>query len=1071
MTYRVYYDETIATAVATETLANGGVAPVALASGMTFTVSTVSGIPNGAANLFNITFTSLKNDGSSTELGIVPITAVDVNIPPTNLLGAITIANGTFTTKDDVAPVIVNITTPSNVGKNFQITGYINEVGGLPTATATLTNGTYTSAPYALTLTDIGNGYYTYAAAASWDVFEDGITLTVNAEDPAGHSAIPKQTVLNVKNVGFSNPSPVGYINTVPVSASVFMSQMDTTTVNMTIGDGSTSTDLVVSIVGDYAYGALPVLGDGIYWVNATGTDTISAGEHYLNWTYTLDTTSPLLNAMVTDSDGDGYIEANEVLTFDWTVSSDGVSGFKNVSIVEPSTGDVLWTSAVQVGSAQQTITTGNRDLSFRAYDNAGNFAAYDFHLYNNYVAWVNSTKMGTISGLDTEFTSMVDMDRTASSMITLYNGRSISLPDIGTVTRQVENVGQVTSDTYVTVDNRANATYAGTDTYQTLWAYEPSDIIDFRVIAPAITRANIVMMEANESYLNDLIDSGSAGGINYTQLVKNSAYIFIDGGWTKITVNPDGSYTQDIQRGNPLTASGNITQMMKNPANQVDISSGFRMSTDCVAFDAITTPDVGDYALAALAFDGDRIGVIAMMPVVILETTDQGTISADTVVVNGTFDASVNSNCKYFEVMLYRDTEYNATAMVDFSTLNYDMVTVDLSAGGAATERLWHNIYITPGAGKYASAKNANTLTFNVSGLETGSYKAVLAGLSNNGTAQLLGVHDLTIIDSTVLNITNVGVTTGTTAASVTWTTNIAANSTVEYGTTVAYGNTMSDAAYVLAHSMIVTGLSPSTVYHYRIVSYDASGNMAVTGDATFITKSSGGGGGGGGGGGFVPTTTPVQTFTTTGQLQTDINGVVQNGIVVSSADGLASVSVGEGVTALNANGLPLEDITIQATDGIPSPGSSAFTFAGHAVELGPSGATFSPAIELTFQLTEEEWNKLAAGESFVIKWYNEALGEWEDIPTSVNPYNHTVIGEISHFSTFALFKQIVETPTPVVTQTPAPTDVPGETPVPTETGGEGTQTGGFPWIWVIVVIVLIAVIGGGYYYMQQKK
>ncbi len=778
LTYRVYYDGTIATAVATETLANGGVAPVALASGMTFTVSTVSGIPNGAANLFNITFTSLKNDGSSTELGIVPVTAVDVNIPPTNLLGVISIANGTFTTKDEVAPVIVSITTPANVGKNFQITGTINEVGGMGTATATVAKGSVTE-NYPLTLTNLGNGVYSYTAGASWAVFEDGITLSVNAVDAAGNPAVEKQTVINVKDVGFSNPSPEGYVKTAPTEASVFMSQIDTTLpVTMTLGDGSSSTSLIVTIVGDYARGAIPVLGDGTYWVNVTGTGSIlPAQDYFLNWTYTLDTSAPTLVATITDSDGDGYIEANEVLTFAWTVSSPGVSGFKNVSLLEPSTGVVLWSDNNPISSGTQTITTGNRDLSLRAYDNAGNYGAYNFHLYNNYVAWINSTRMGTISGLDTEFTSMVDMDRTATSMITLYNGRSISAPEIGTVTRQVANVGQVTSDTYVTVDNRANATYAGTDTYQTLWVYEPSDIIDFQIAAPAITRANVVMMEANESYLNELINSKSTSGLNYTQLVKSSAYIFIDGGWTKITVNPDGSYTQDIQRGNPLTASGTVIDMMKNPANQVDISSGFRMSTDCVAFDATTTPDVGDYALAALAFDGDRIGVIAMMPVVILETADEGTLSANTVAVDGTFDASFSSGCKYFEVMLYRDTEYNASTMVDFSKLNFEMATIDLSAGGAATEKLWHNIYITPGAGKYAAVQNANTLTFNVTGLDAGSYKAVLSGLSNNGTVQAFGVHDLTIASSQSLNITDITAATSYTNAAVSWTTNLAAN------------------------------------------------------------------------------------------------------------------------------------------------------------------------------------------------------------------------------------------------------------------------------------------------------
>ena len=977
--FYVYFDQTIVNLVAVHPDLTKGVFSTIHPNYVDIGFFSAAGYDNGDVFFADLEFEALKNDGSVTSLGIVGLYFNDIDGVA---VADPVIANGTFTTKDDVAPVIT-ITTPYSVGKNFQITGTITEVGGMGTATATLSKGTSTI-PYNLVLTDLGNGAYTYTVDASWAVFEDGISLTVNAVDAAGNAAAPVQKTINVVDVGFSDPSPEGFINVAPYNVSVFMNQMDTSTVAMMLKDGTNTNNLIVTIDGDYAKGAIPPLGfgDGQYSVNVTGKDSIAGNDRFLEWSFTLDRTTPTLAVTITDSDGDGYIEANEALTFTWTATAPGVSGFDKVSIVDKKTSEVLWSSTNPASTEVRNFPTGNRDLSFRAYDNAGNYAAHDFHLYNNYVAWVNSTKMGTISGLNTEFTAMVDMDRTASSMITLYNGRSISAPDIGTVTREVKNVGQVTSDTYVTVDNRADATYAGADTYQAVWAYEPSNIVDFSIIAPAITRANIVMMEANESYLNALIDSGSTGSVNYTQLVKNSAYIFIEGGWTKITVNPDGSYTQDIQRGTALTASGTITQMMKNPANQVDLSSGFRMSTDCVAFDATTTPPVGDYALAALAFDGDRIGVIAMMPVVILETADQGTISATTVVVDGTFDASVSSNCKYFGVALYRDIVYDATATVDFSKLNYDMVTAELSAGGAATEKFWHNVYITPGAGKYAAAKNANTLTFDVSGLQAGNYKAVLAGLSNNGTAQLLGVHDLII------------------------------------------------------------GAAPTPTPYYPYY------------------------GGSGGGGSSV---TPVQSFTSTGLLQTGADGITTSGIIVSAADGLSSLSIGRLVKALDANGKPLNSVTINSIGTVPPTGSSKFTFAGHAVEMGPSGATFSPAIQLTFKLTEEEWDNLAAGESFFIKWYNEALGEWEDIPTSVNPTTHTVTGQISHFSTFALFKQIVESTGPDVTQTPTQTGVPGETTTPTTPGDGGT--GGFPWVWVVVVIVLIAIVGGGYYYMQQKK
>ena len=269
--------------------------------------------------------------------------------------------------------------------------------------------------------------------------------------------------------------------------------------------------------------------------------------------------------------------------------------------------------------------------------------------------------------------------------------------------------------------------------------------------------------------------------------------------------------------------------------------------------------------------------------------------------------------------------------------------------------------------------------------------------------------------------------------------------------------------ASSVVVPTAALNTLVPGTYYAY-IYATDASLTpLAIDRQTITITAAPVpyyGGGGGGSGGKSVP---QFEESTTTGQFQTNSAGIVQNGMIVSATDGLSSVSIAKGVKALDANGQPLGSVTIRTTTDVPSSGSSAFSFAGHAVEMGPAGATFSPAIPLTFKLTEEEWNNLEAGESFAIKWYNPALGEWEDIPTSVNPYTRTVTGKISHFSTFALFKQIIETPTtPPVTQTTAP----AETPVPGD-----TTTGGFPWVWVVVVIVLIALIGGGYYYMQQQK
>jgi glucose/arabinose dehydrogenase/PKD repeat protein len=74
--------------------------------------------------------------------------------------------------------------------------------------------------------------------------------------------------------------------------------------------------------------------------------------------------------------------------------------------------------------------------------------------------------------------------------------------------------------------------------------------------------------------------------------------------------------------------------------------------------------------------------------------------------------------------------------------------------------------------------------------------------------------------------------------AATITWTTNEASDTQVEYGRTDAYGSiTALNPAPVTSHSQGLSGLAPDTLYHYRVRSKDAAGNLSVSGDFTFTT------------------------------------------------------------------------------------------------------------------------------------------------------------------------------------------------------------------------------------------
>jgi uncharacterized repeat protein (TIGR01451 family) len=76
---------------------------------------------------------------------------------------------------------------------------------------------------------------------------------------------------------------------------------------------------------------------------------------------------------------------------------------------------------------------------------------------------------------------------------------------------------------------------------------------------------------------------------------------------------------------------------------------------------------------------------------------------------------------------------------------------------------------------------------------------------------------------------------TTSTTAV-ITWLTNEPATTQVEYGASSAYGMVSPlDSTLVTSHRVTLTGLTPSTIYHFRVASQDVMGNSATTGDATW--------------------------------------------------------------------------------------------------------------------------------------------------------------------------------------------------------------------------------------------
>lgn len=103
-------------------------------------------------------------------------------------------------------------------------------------------------------------------------------------------------------------------------------------------------------------------------------------------------------------------------------------------------------------------------------------------------------------------------------------------------------------------------------------------------------------------------------------------------------------------------------------------------------------------------------------------------------------------------------------------------------------------------------------------------------------GTAYDAGAFEATV--STAPSITAVSATSiSSSGATITWTTNLASDSRVDYGIGNAATSTPVATALVTSHSVTLSGLLASTTYTYRVVSATADGASASSSNYTFTT------------------------------------------------------------------------------------------------------------------------------------------------------------------------------------------------------------------------------------------
>ncbi|HEY1373656.1 MAG TPA: Ig-like domain-containing protein [Candidatus Binatia bacterium] len=119
---------------------------------------------------------------------------------------------------------------------------------------------------------------------------------------------------------------------------------------------------------------------------------------------------------------------------------------------------------------------------------------------------------------------------------------------------------------------------------------------------------------------------------------------------------------------------------------------------------------------------------------------------------------------------------------------------------------------------------------------------------------------------------------------ATISWATDKASDSQVEYGPSTSYGTaTAVNGTMVTSHGQSLAGLSANTTYHYRVKSKDSAGTTSTSGDFTLTTTGSSTGPSGGGSAPSVAITAPRGGASAKGRIKVTATA--------SDSDGVAGV------------------------------------------------------------------------------------------------------------------------------------------------------------------------------------
>lgn len=301
--------------------------------------------------------------------------------------------------------------------------------------------------------------------------------------------------------------------------------------------------------------------------------------------------------------------------------------------------------------------------------------------------------------------------------------------------------------------------------------------------------------------------------GGSFTIVDYNSTFAQNNPTWT---INGNLNFSNDFAVGDGLswTAASSSLISLNNTAN-------FRVTNNAsLTVLSGATFVIGEFSSFAVSLTGSFINYGTW-------TNNGGTVS---VASSGSITNTVPSPYLLSGVVSSPITPYTLSSITSDNDTNFNAV-LSQSTGVWSSSNLPTGIAINPVTGVLTGAPStvgSGNMSISCTNSTTGSV-----------ATQFVAYRIDPIPDTTAPVISGVQVSgLTTTGATIAWSTNENASSTVSYGTSVSYGSTATSTG-TTTHSVTLSGLSANTTYNFRINSTDSSLNVATTTSATFTTAS----------------------------------------------------------------------------------------------------------------------------------------------------------------------------------------------------------------------------------------